>query len=159
MSKSIDTVVSVAKLARLDLTEGLAPDEAERKLALFAGQFDSLVALMDTLGEVDTQGVEPLYWPLTAHEAPPREDIAAKRNTREELSCTRTVVVSSKPAGVVINFQTPYTAPEYGEYQPQSRKPVPFKAYTWQNGQRPLLTELHLKDLHNRLTSMTLIMK
>ncbi len=38
MSKSIDTVVSVAKLARLDLTEGLAPDEAERKLALFAAE-------------------------------------------------------------------------------------------------------------------------
>lgn len=85
MNKSIDTVVSVAKLARLNLTEGLSPEDAEKRLALFARQFDDIIALMDTLGEVDTNGVEPLYWPLAAPVAPPREDTAVRHNTREEL--------------------------------------------------------------------------
>ena len=40
---------------------------------------------MDTLAEVDTTGVEPLYWPLGAPPAPPREDVAERHNTREEL--------------------------------------------------------------------------
>ena len=85
MRKSQEKVVAIAKLARLDLTRGLPPEEAETRLALFASQFDDIVALMDTLAEVDTEGVEPLYWPLAAPPAPPREDVAARHNTREEL--------------------------------------------------------------------------
>ena len=85
MNKSIDNVVAVAKLARLDITEGLSPAEAETKLALFAKQFDDIIALMDTLGKVNTEGVEPLYWPLATPSAPPREDVAIRHNTREEL--------------------------------------------------------------------------
>lgn len=83
--QSQEKVVRVATLARLDLVEGLTPAEAETKLALFARQFDDIVALMDTLREVDTTGVEPLYWPLAAQATPPREDKAVKTNTREEL--------------------------------------------------------------------------
>lgn len=83
--QSQEKVVRVAKLARLDLAEGLTPAEAETKLARFAKQFDDIVALMDTLSEVNTAGVEPLYWPLSAEPAPPREDVAVKTNTREEL--------------------------------------------------------------------------
>lgn len=83
--ESKERVVRIAKLARLDLGAGLSPEEAETKLATFAGQFDAVVALMDTLAEVNTEGVEPLYWPLAAPVTEPREDVAARHNTREEL--------------------------------------------------------------------------
>ncbi len=83
--QSQEKVARIATLARLDLAEGLTPAEAETKLALFAKQFDDVVALMDTLHEVDTTGVEPLYWPLGTEAAPPREDEALRTNTREEL--------------------------------------------------------------------------
>lgn len=85
MCKSQERVIAIAKLARLDLVRGLSPEEAEKQLALFASQFDDIVALMDTLGEVDTEGVEPLYWPLAAPASPPREDVTARHNDREEL--------------------------------------------------------------------------
>jgi aspartyl-tRNA(Asn)/glutamyl-tRNA(Gln) amidotransferase subunit C len=77
MDSSKDRVVKVAKLSRLDL--------GEKKLDTFAAQFDDIVTLMDTLGEIDTNGVEPLYWPLAAPAAPPREDAVAHDNTRGEL--------------------------------------------------------------------------
>ena len=83
--QSSEKVQAIAKLARLDLTRGLPPEDAEKALALFAEQFDNIVALMDTLAEVDTEGVEPLYWPLAVPAAPPREDVAERHNTREEL--------------------------------------------------------------------------
>ena len=85
MVKSQEKVLAIAKLARMDLVRGLPPQEAEEKLTLFASQFDDIVALMDTLSKVDTDGVEPLYWPFTAQVTPPREDTAARHNTREEL--------------------------------------------------------------------------
>ena len=84
-SNSMETVKAVANLARLDLGMGLPPEEAEKTLARFAGQFDSLVALMDTLAEVDTLGVEPLYWPLDESVSLLREDVARRLNTREEI--------------------------------------------------------------------------
>lgn len=83
--QSLETVKKVATLARLDLGAGLSPEEAEKAIERFAAQFDDLVALMDTLAEVDTQGVEPLYWPLAAPVDPLREDVALRHNTREEL--------------------------------------------------------------------------
>ncbi|MDR3073714.1 MAG: Asp-tRNA(Asn)/Glu-tRNA(Gln) amidotransferase subunit GatC [Deltaproteobacteria bacterium] len=85
MQNSMKTVQAVANLARLDLAVDLPPEEAEKALARFSGQFDTIVALMDTLAEVDTQGVEPLYWPLGAAVSPLREDTAERRNAREEL--------------------------------------------------------------------------
>ena len=83
--QSQETVLRVASLARLDLGAGLSAGEAAEKLTLFAKQFDDIVALMDTLTEVDTDGVEPLYWPLAGEVTPPREDVAIRLNTREEL--------------------------------------------------------------------------
>ena len=83
--QSLETVLRVAKLARLDLGAGLSPEDATTKLATFAEQFDGIVALMDTLAEVDTAGAEPLYWPLAAPVTPPREDAVDSHNTREEL--------------------------------------------------------------------------
>ncbi len=83
--QSQEKVAHIATLARIDLAEGLAPDEAAKKLALFAEQFDNIMALMDTLREVGTAGVEPLYWPLAADAAPLRDDVAVKTNTREGL--------------------------------------------------------------------------
>ena len=80
-----ERVLWVAKLARLDLGAGLTPEEADAKLTTFAKQFNDIVSLMDTLAEVDTSGVEPLYWPLAAPVAPLREDVAIRHNTREEL--------------------------------------------------------------------------
>lgn len=83
--ESQERVLRIAELSRLDLGFGLSPEDAEAKFALFAGQFADIVALMDTLAEVDTAGVEPLYWPLAAPFTPPREDVAARHNTRGEL--------------------------------------------------------------------------
>lgn len=83
--ESKERALRIAKLSRLDLGAGFAPEEAESKVATFARQFDAIVALMDTLSAVDTEGVEPLYWPLAAPAAPPREDAAFRHNTREEL--------------------------------------------------------------------------
>ena len=83
--ESQERVLHIAQLARLDLGAGLSQEDAAEKLAVFARQFDTIVALMDTLAEVDTTGVEPLYWPLAAVSTPPREDVAARHNTREEL--------------------------------------------------------------------------
>ncbi len=66
-------VVKVASLARLNPTAGLEPDQAEAALARLAGQLDAVVAYMDILNRVDTEGVEPLYLPLE-QVAPPRRD-------------------------------------------------------------------------------------
>ncbi len=85
MEKSLERVMAVASLARLDLSEGLAPAEKKDALERYAREFKDIVALMDTLAEVNTEGVEPLYWPLAAPPAAPREDVAAKHNTRSEL--------------------------------------------------------------------------
>lgn len=83
--ESKERVLGIAKLSRLDLGAGLTPEEAEAKLTTFAGQFNNIVALMDTLSTVDTEGVEPLYWPLSAPATPLREDVASRHNTRDEL--------------------------------------------------------------------------
>jgi aspartyl-tRNA(Asn)/glutamyl-tRNA(Gln) amidotransferase subunit C len=78
-------VQAIAALARLDLTRGLSPEQAEERLRLFSAQFKDIVALMDTLAEVDTQGVDPLYWPLAAPAAPLREDEVRRAAIREEI--------------------------------------------------------------------------
>lgn len=84
-SNDKERVRAVANLARINLTEGLSPEEAEKTLDRFAGQFADIVKLMDTLAEVDTTGVEPLYQPLAFTPAPPREDVARRLRTREEV--------------------------------------------------------------------------
>lgn len=76
MKISPEKAAGIAKLARL------AP--GEDKLALFAGQFEDILTYMDKLAEVDTEGVEPLYSPVT-HGTVFREDEPEKRFSREDV--------------------------------------------------------------------------
>ena len=82
MPISSEDAAKVAKLARLRLDD----DKLER----FAGQMDGILAYMETLGSVDTAGVEPLYSPVT-HETPMRADVASK-------GCTRDQILANAPA-------------------------------------------------------------
>ncbi|GFM37018.1 Asp-tRNA(Asn)/Glu-tRNA(Gln) amidotransferase subunit GatC [Desulfovibrio psychrotolerans] len=76
MKISPEQVARIAKLARLE------PDEA--KLTLFAGQFESILNYMDTLNELDTTGLEPLYSPVT-HATVLRDDVAVKTARRDDV--------------------------------------------------------------------------
>lgn len=76
MSIGIEEVTKVAKLARLRLEES--------DLEGFAAQMDGILAYMEKLGAVDTNGVEPLYSPVL-HETPLREDKAAKTFSRDNI--------------------------------------------------------------------------
>ncbi len=76
MKFSPDDVANVARLARLRLDES--------RLATFAGQFSDIVGYMDQLGQVDTEGVEPLYSPVE-HAAPLRQDCARKDFHRKDV--------------------------------------------------------------------------
>ena len=71
-----ERVAQIAKLARLELDE--------EKQRLFAGQFEDILTYMDTLNELDTSGVEPMYSPVE-QPTPMREDNAAKRFERDEI--------------------------------------------------------------------------
>ncbi|EHJ49405.1 glutamyl-tRNA(Gln) amidotransferase, C subunit [Solidesulfovibrio carbinoliphilus subsp. oakridgensis] len=77
-----DEVAKVAKLARLRLDDD--------SLEAFAGQMDGILAYMETLGAVDTDGVEPLYSPVL-HETPLRADVATK-------ACARDRILANAPA-------------------------------------------------------------
>lgn len=69
-------------LAHLCTLARLAPDTAT--LNKFGEQCDDILAYMDTLAEVDTTGVEPLYSPVR-HIEGVRLDEARKRRTRDEV--------------------------------------------------------------------------
>jgi len=69
-------MLHLARLSRL------APDEAT--LARLAPQCDKILQYMDVLAEVNTDGVEPLYSPAE-HIIAPRQDVAEKRRTRDEV--------------------------------------------------------------------------
>ncbi len=88
MSVTKEQVLATAALARLDLTqtpEGvLSPEEAAVALDRLAAQMESIVGYMDILAQADTAGVEPLYSPMQ-NIAPPREDVAVKTRTVEEI--------------------------------------------------------------------------
>jgi aspartyl-tRNA(Asn)/glutamyl-tRNA(Gln) amidotransferase subunit C len=56
MSLSLDDVRTVAKLARLELTEP--------ELAAMAEQLNRILGYVDQLRQVNTEGVEPLAHPL-----------------------------------------------------------------------------------------------
>ena len=73
---SREEVRHMAALSRLAVTE-----EEER---LFARQFGDILAHMDLLSRVETDGVEPLYSPL-AHAAATRPDEAVNRRSRAEI--------------------------------------------------------------------------
>ena len=73
---SKETVAHMATLSRLSVTE-------EEK-ALFARQFGDILAYMDVLAKVDTNGVAPLYSPVL-HASAMREDKPERRRSREEV--------------------------------------------------------------------------
>lgn len=76
MKISTQEVAKIASLARL---EG-----DEEKLERFAGQLGSILQYMETLNEVDTGGVAPLYSPV-AHGTPFREDTVHQDYEQEEV--------------------------------------------------------------------------
>ena len=76
MSITPERVAQIAKLARLELD-----DEKQR---LFAGQFEDILKYMDTLNELDTTGIAPLYSPVE-QPTPLREDTAVKRFDRADI--------------------------------------------------------------------------
>ncbi len=73
---SPERVAEIARLARLELDED--------KLALFSGQFAAILGYMDTLNELDTRDVEPLYSP-SMHSTVLRDDVAAKTASRADV--------------------------------------------------------------------------
>ncbi|BBD07159.1 Asp-tRNA(Asn)/Glu-tRNA(Gln) amidotransferase subunit GatC [Desulfovibrio ferrophilus] len=76
MSITRDDVTKIAKLARLDLPE--------EKLDTFAAQMGDILAYMDELSQVDTDGVEPLYTPVE-HVTRMRTDEVRKDFEREDI--------------------------------------------------------------------------
>lgn len=69
-------VARVARLARLEVPED--------KLELFAAQLGDILTYMDKLGEVDTEGVEPMYTPV-AHTTVLRPDEVRSEYDRSEV--------------------------------------------------------------------------
>lgn len=76
MTISPEQAAKIAKLARLRLDQ----DKLER----FAGHMDDILAYMETLGQVRTAGVEPLYSPVE-HAAPTRSDTPARTCSRDDV--------------------------------------------------------------------------
>ena len=76
MTFTKDEAAKVAALARLSLDDD--------KLELFASQFQDILGYMDTLNELDTAGVDPLYSPARKETAY-REDKARQIRSREEI--------------------------------------------------------------------------
>lgn len=64
MPINLKTVQRTAELARLDLTHGLEPSQAEAAVAKLADELAGIVCYIDVLSEADTQGVELLYSPM-----------------------------------------------------------------------------------------------
>lgn len=76
MKISPEQVGQIAKLARLELDE----DKLER----FADQFENILNYVDTLEELDTTGVKPLFSPAN-HGTVLREDKTVKRVQRSDI--------------------------------------------------------------------------
>ncbi len=76
MSITTDDVSKIAALARLDIDE--------ERAALFAGQMDTILTYMETLNELDTSSVEPMYSPVD-HATVLREDETAHDYPREAI--------------------------------------------------------------------------
>lgn len=75
MSVDLKTVDRIANLARLEFT-----DEEKKDIQ---GDLNKILALVDKLSEVDTEGVEPLIYMLD-EEARLREDVVEQKTTQEE---------------------------------------------------------------------------
>lgn len=71
-----EKALAIAALAKLDIT----PEKA----ATLAGQMDEILSYMDTLNELNTSGVDPMYTPLD-QPSPLREDLVRKDYTRAQV--------------------------------------------------------------------------
>ena len=71
-----ETVMKVAKLARLNLSEGEAAE--------YQARFDKILSYFQKIAEVDTSGVEPLVTP-TQIETFWREDVVKQEFTAEQI--------------------------------------------------------------------------
>lgn len=73
---SRETVLKVAQLARLNLSNAEADD--------YEQQFNKILTYFETIAQANTDNVEPLVTPV-AIETYLREDIVVKENTVEEI--------------------------------------------------------------------------
>ena len=81
MSLDRKDFLHLCRLARLE------PDASQQEE--MAQQCSRILAYMDKLGEVDTEGVEPLYSPVI-HECAFRDDVAERR-------CERSAILADAP--------------------------------------------------------------
>ena len=72
----VEEVQQVARLARIHVTE----EQATR----FSSDLSSILGLMETLSQIDTDGVTPLTSPHESHQ-PLRADVVSEVNQREAL--------------------------------------------------------------------------
>jgi|DeeseametaMP0747_FD_contig_123_5387_length_491_multi_10_in_0_out_1_2 aspartyl-tRNA(Asn)/glutamyl-tRNA(Gln) amidotransferase subunit C len=72
----VEEVKQVARLARIHVTE----EQATR----FSSDLSSILGLMETLSQIDTDGVTPLTSPHESHQ-PLRADVVSEVNQREAL--------------------------------------------------------------------------
>ena len=76
MALDSDDVKTIAHLARIGLDEG--------GRAALAGELNTVLALLEELQGVDTEGVEPMAHPLDARLAL-RDDVVSEENRRDAL--------------------------------------------------------------------------
>ena len=72
----VEEVKQVARLARIHVTE----EQATR----FSSDLSSILDLMETLSQIDTDGVTPLTSPHESHQ-PLRADVVSEVNQRDAL--------------------------------------------------------------------------
>jgi len=84
MPIDLKTVIHTAELARLDLSYGLDPEEAQAALDKLAEELAGIVGHIDILSELKTNGIEPLYSPML-EPLGPREDIAVESGAIDDI--------------------------------------------------------------------------
>lgn len=77
MSLDPQTVRKVARLARLRLPE--------ERIEPLAGELSGIMAWIEQLQEVDTEGVEPLTAAVSGSKLPLREDVVTEGNVPDEV--------------------------------------------------------------------------
>lgn len=81
MKISPEEVAKVAALARLELSD--------EKIEEFTGQLGDILDYMDKLGELDTEGVEPMFTPV--------EQVSVMRDDKARKDYSREDVLSNAP--------------------------------------------------------------
>ena len=76
MHITTNDVYKIATLARLEIDE--------KQAAVFATQMDTILEYMDTLNELDTSTIAPMYSPVD-HATVLREDETAQHYNREQM--------------------------------------------------------------------------